>query len=52
MEYLLTKDAYENWFLKMSADDIFKYFTNPNIKSLKEFYLKEHGLPLDGVIKD
>lgn len=52
MEYLLTKEAYENWVLKLSVAVMRKYLTNASIKSLKEFYFKEHGLPLGSVIKE
>lgn len=52
MEYLLTKEAYENWLVELTASQMFSYFTDPSISGIKLFYLKEHGLPLDSEIKD
>lgn len=50
MEYLLTKEAFEKWL-----DDNFAE-TLEDIKNHKltvtQNYFKEHGLPLDSLIKD
>lgn len=52
MEYLLTKEAFDNWFAGLNADDLDDYFRDKSAISITDYYLKEHGLPLDSVIKD
>ena len=52
MEYLLTKEAFDNWFAGMTADDLYDYFRDVSAVSITDYYLKEHGLPVGSVIKE
>ena len=52
MEYLLTRATYENWMLSLSAIQMYIYLKDSSILGLKDFYLKEHDLPIDSEIKD
>lgn len=52
MEYLLTKEAFDNWVAGTTADDLDDYFRDTSAVSITDYYLKEHGLPLDSLIKE
>ncbi len=52
MDYLLTKEAFMKWFLNKPIYSFHSYAThNLGNLSIKQLYLKEHGLPSDSVIK-
>ena len=49
IDYLLTIEAMRWWYARLSTPDFY-----PLIRSnltVREYYLKEHGLPIDSVIK-
>ena len=51
MQYLLTKEAYENW-QDSNLFNVFEKLFQDETLTVLHIYLKEHGLPLDSEIKD
>ena len=52
MEYLLTKEAFDNWRNSLNYSYIDEILSENGIDGLENIYLKEHGLPLGSVIKE
>ena len=52
MECMLTQAAYDEWVRNLTDDKLEYLYEIFDIISLEELYLKEHGLPIDSLIKD
>jgi hypothetical protein len=51
IEYLLTKEAFDKWFDELSESEWQDLAFHYKGMTSKKIYLKEHGLPIDSVIK-
>lgn len=50
-EYLLTAKSFNSWVHNMPVDKFEVLWNDEDENSFYKAYLKEHGLPLDSIIK-
>jgi hypothetical protein len=49
IEHILTFEAMRWWYARLSTTDFYPLLKSD--LSVKDYYLKEHGLPLDSIIE-